>query len=185
MGIGKSGNQERTKFKRIILTFCMVVLIQSAFSQDYLGYSKDKIIKYYRTIVNRGYTVSFYDTITKEDTLDHLLVDINGKSKIRCDYFFAKEGYCDSIILGYQCNECAESGVKQVLGVKHLKWKALDGGFYISRFIFDKVKKDEETYIRSPLLQIIKTPIEKVCTIIYISVTPLMPKDKWRAITHK
>lgn len=173
------------KEKRTLLVFGVMLISSILFAQDFLGDSKTKIIKYMRHNLNPGYTIFFSDTIIRKDTIDHLGMAVDGKSKVRYDYFFDTNGQCDSIVMAYQCNECAESGIENVLGEKIRKWKMLDGGFYVSTVYWEKIKKEDGTYISSPLLQIKKTPGEQICTTIYLSVTPLMPKDRWKDFVGK
>ena len=145
---------------KTILTIVVTLLTIPLFSQDYLGFTKEGIIKFthQRNRINDNYSVHIDDTIRKTDTTNYLVVDIAGNNKIHCEYFFSKYGSCDSIMMAYHCNECAESGINEVLGKKIRKWKMFDGGYYVSTVYWEKIKKEDGTYISSPLLQIKKTP---------------------------
>jgi hypothetical protein len=181
--------------KNLLATIALAVSLIAS-GQEYLGDSKQEIIKKCSGFMDSSYKISFSETIARVDTfwnfndsVTHfdttvtLKVSVEGFEKFTIEYFFTPfDDMCDSISIKYYCSDCIDKHINGFVAVKDRKWKQLNADKYISRKWTSKSTDKSGTDYGSPQMIIIRTPNQPVCATVCFSV-PMMPKDKWKQLT--
>ena len=160
---------------RQIVTSVFLLFSSVIFGHEHLSLSKNEITEWYED--------QYDSTIQIIETEECLSIEFNGHDKFNAKYYFDEYQLCDSIIIQYLCQDCAEKHLKNLLCGKKSKWVELESNSYMSRTKLMWIwTSGEEVIIWSPVVSISKTPLENICLTTTFSII-VKKRKEWKKLT--
>jgi hypothetical protein len=114
-----------------ILLIISLVYFQNAFSQHFIGKSREKVVKKLHSYEKKD---NIHTVINETDSTVTFLLRDTGWQHLDKHFYFNEKGKCYKEVLQANCDSCYQKYLSQALNIKMYKWQKISSLKYLSNF---------------------------------------------------